>query len=261
MIKKSGSLFLSGIKIHPSWANFLSQEMIDLIINIESKMIALDGDSMQAITPSPNRVLRFLELPVNELKVIVLGQDPYPQAGVATGRAFEVGTLKSWTDTYRNPSLKNMIRAIYRAYTNEIKTYNELKKEMGQRFVLPAPELAFDNWEKQGALFLNTAFTCKIDHPNSHTKIWQPFTHELLKFIASESPSATWLLWGNNALSITEGVDAKNTIFAYHPSRCNPRPKDFLHGELNGFELTKHQIEWAQILDTPDLFTTYLPNQ
>ncbi|MEA3443592.1 MAG: uracil-DNA glycosylase, partial [Bacteroidota bacterium] len=233
--KKSKSLFLSGIKINASWAAFLTNEIIDELKSIENKLAEISNSDFTSITPDAAKVLRFLSVPVDKIKIVVLGQDPYPQAGVATGRAFEVGNLKSWSETYRNPSLKNIIRAIYKAYSGKIKTYKMIKEELGQAFKILPPAKAFQSWEKQGVLFLNTAFTCTIDASNSHSKIWQSFSSRLFSFIDEHAPDAIWFIWGNNAQEISSGLKLKNTIFSYHPSRCNPREKDFLYGNVNCF--------------------------
>ena len=253
-LKKRKSLFLSNISVHPSWNNFLSEQVLARIVEIERKILETVSDELNLVTPKNNKVLRFFTIPANEIRVIVLGQDPYPQEGVATGRAFEVATLKSWADTYRNPSLKNIIRAIYKAYCGPVKTYNEIKAEIGQSFLISTSTRVFDNWEEQGVLFLNTAFTCTIGQPNSHLEFWQDFTKDLLRFITEQSPDATWFLWGNNALQATEGISMKKSIFSYHPSRCNPRDKDFLYGKQNCFELTRDQVIWARCKKVEELF-------
>ena len=107
------SVFLDSVNINPSWNSFLTDETIELLRKIEKEI----GSSNY--TPSSARVLNFLSVPLEHVKIIILGQDPYPQQGVATGRAFEVGTLKSWNQTFNNISLKNIVRAIYVAYKNE----------------------------------------------------------------------------------------------------------------------------------------------
>lgn len=244
--KKSESLFLSKIKAHATWHTFFTENTFKMLRDIEKKLVEISSSSFSSITPQAQYVLRFLNIPASEIKVMVLGQDPYPQKGVATGRAFEVGNLHSWQDTFPNPSLKNIIRAIYQAYIGEIRKYSEIKQELGQSFLMLPPTQVFDDWERQGVLFLNTALTCTIDASNSHSQIWQGFMSTLLAFIAEQSPGAIWFLWGNNALEITRGLPIRNRLFTYHPSRCQPRDKDFLYGEVNCFAETKGIIEWAR---------------
>jgi len=246
MKRKYYNLFLSQIKIDLSWDEFLTESIITEIENIEEKLRNICNSDFSTITPDTSKVLRFLSIPIDNIKVIVLGQDPYPQKGVATGRAFEVGNLISWSQTYRNPSLQNIIRNIYKAYSNEIKTYKLIKQELDNCFKILSPPKAFSSWEQQGVLFLNTSYTCTINESNSHIKIWQDFSSALLKFIAKKNTEAVWFLWGNNARDITADLDLKNSIFTYHPSRCNNREKDFLYGEINCFAETKHLINWAE---------------
>jgi len=87
-----------------------------------------------------------------------LGQDPYPQTGVATGRAFEVGTLKSWNQPFKNISLKNILRALYKAYSGQIIKFSQLKEKFDNEFSVLPPGKLFEHWEKQGVLLLNTSF-------------------------------------------------------------------------------------------------------
>lgn len=238
------SLFLDSLNnIDKSWNQFLTKDTIDLIKDIE-KNIDL---SAKEFTPNADRVLRFFSNSIDDIKIIILGQDPYPQKGVATGRAFEVGTLKTWDDKFNNVSLKNIIRAIYYTYKSEYLKYSEIKKEIGLYFQLKSPDQLFVNWEKQGVLLLNTSFTCQIGKPNSHEKLWYPFTNQLLKYIAKKNSNIIWFIWGNNAKSIIDGVPVKNAIKTMHPMMCykkEGRDDDFLFGKINCFKETKDLINW-----------------
>jgi len=173
---------------------------------------------------------------VSSAKIIILGQDPYPQPGVATGRAFEVGTLKSWNEPFKNTSLKNILRALYKAYTGEVLKYNELKKKFDNEFPVLPPGKFFQNWEKQGVLLLNISFTCTPGQPGSQRKNWQEFTHVLLDFITENAKYATWFLWGNHAREATKNIPLKKSIFTMHPMMCYDLPhreNDFLFGRLD----------------------------
>ena len=228
-------------KIDKSWNNFLCKETIEMLNSIEKKLISSN------YTPPSARVLHFLSLPLNQVKIIILGQDPYPQAGVATGRAFEVGTLKSWNQTFNNISLKNIVRAIYFAYQNEHLNYSEIKNNIGKSFQLKSPDQLFIEWEKQGVLLLNTSFTCEIGKSNSHEKIWKPFTLLLLEYIATNNADATWFLWGNNAKKIVTDIPIQHKTESMHPMMCYKAPgreDDFLFGKINPFTETKDQVNW-----------------
>ncbi|MFC2104637.1 uracil-DNA glycosylase [Bacteroidota bacterium] len=238
------SVFLDSLdNIDNSWNELLSSDIISELGRIEEKIF----ESKKEFTPGSDKVLKFLKVNLADVKVIILGQDPYPQKGVATGRAFEVGTLKSWRDKFSNVSLKNIVRAIFNAYNPEFLKYSEIKNKIGEPFPLKAPFEIFTEWEKQGVLLLNTSFTCEIDKSNSHENYWKPFTISLLEYIAAKNPRIIWFLWGNNAKSITKDTHIKNKIESMHPMMCYNKPgrdDDFLFGKINAFKETKHLINW-----------------
>jgi uracil-DNA glycosylase len=247
------SIFLSSLSVHQSWNTFLTDDIIDLIKGIESSI------QIESATPKKELVLRFLEMDLQAIPVVILGQDPYPQEGVATGRSFEVNGLNSWFDKFRNVSLKNILRSIYKAYRGEELKYSEILKQLnegdrlpieGEFKILPPNQLFRYWWEKENVLLLNTAFTCEIGNPNSHTKIWSAFTQKLLEHIAAQNQNAVWFLWGNNAQNIVANIDIKNKIETSHPMMCFDRENDILFGKTNPFLETKSTINWLGIRDT-----------
>ena len=229
-------------KTHNSWKFFLTEEINQLIHNIESE---IKDDN---INPEAENVLRFLEQDLEQIKVLILGQDPYPQKGAATGRAFEVGNLCSWLSPFRNISLKNIVRAIYQSEYGKTMKFAELKQKIEDgSFPIKAPDQLFESWSRQGVLLLNTSFTCQTGKPGSHAKTWEPFTRKLLEFIAVQQPDIIWFLWGNHAINITTGIPIKNKIETMHPMMCyeaQNRVKDFLFGEINPFKATSSLINW-----------------
>jgi len=236
-------------EIHPSWNPFLNHEIIAILKNIEEQI------SSSHYTPAREKVLRFLTLPLDEMKVIILGQDPYPQKGVATGRAFEVGTLKSWSEPFRNVSLKNILRLLYKTYSGQVVKFNELKEQLGQEFQVLPPGKLFQHWEEQGVLLLNTAFTCEVGKPGSHSAYWQPFTERLLKFLATSQPSANWFIWGNHAEKAVSRLDLKHAYHTQHPMMCYDKPgrdSDFLFGKINPFDALKKDIDWTGYANSPN---------
>ncbi|MDD4107424.1 MAG: uracil-DNA glycosylase [Prolixibacteraceae bacterium] len=213
-------------------------------------MIKLIEDSVvsDCYTPAADKVLRFFELPLESAKIIIVGQDPYPQPGVATGRAFEVGNLISWDQPFRNISLKNILRAVYKAYRGEIITYSELKSKFRDEFPVLPPSQLFSYWESQGVLLLNTSFTCRPGSPGSHKNLWDEFTNRLLGYINDNTPDSTWFLWGNHARSATQHLQICNSISTMHPMMCYDDPgrdNDFLYGKKNCFEPFRDIIDWT----------------
>ncbi len=233
------------------WRGFITEHR-GLLEEIEKKT------GKTRYTPSKEKVLRFLQVPLQNIQIVILGQDPYPQPGVATGRAFEVRTLTSWRQKFSNVSLKNIVRAIYQAYTGETLKYIQVLSKMEESsslfqdekvFQLLPPDQLFINWEKQGVLLLNTAFTCEVNKPGGHGKIWQPFTRALLEFLATK-PGLTWFLWGNHALEITKGIELKHYYTSSHPMMCyqgDKRDNDFLFGKQNHFAETKNLVDWTGV--------------
>lgn len=225
--------------IHPDWSEFLSPSILKELDAIGRK-IKTDN-----FTPGADKVLHFLKLPLKSAKVIIIGQDPYPQENVATGRAFEVGTLESWDQPFRNVSLKNILRSVYYAYTGKILSFKNIIA--GNNSIDP-PQTFFRNWEKQGVMLLNTAFTCNIGHAGSHSKHWQNFSDKLLTFINQNNPGLIWFLWGNHAIKATENMTIKNKFVSTHPMMCiKDRENDFLYGKINPFKETSHKIQWLNV--------------
>lgn len=181
--------------------------------------------------------------------MIWLGQDVYPAEGVATGRSFEVGTLTDWNSTFRQVSLKNILRLIHKNYNfiedySDIYTFSNIKKEIAEnRFSISPPNKWFDSLESQGVLFLNTSFTCEIGIPNSHKEIWQEFSKKVLSYISSSNSKMIWFLWGNEAISNKKNIS--NGVFyeSRHPMMCSGKySNDFL--KSNCFKDTMDIINW-----------------
>ncbi|MDP4185306.1 MAG: uracil-DNA glycosylase [Bacteroidota bacterium] len=237
-------LLISGLhnEVHPSWNRFLTSERMDLLASFEG------APGIENYTPGIERILHFLTLPLNKAQVIILGQDPYPQLGVATGRAFEVGTLYDWNQKFSNISLKNIIRLLYKTYTGETRKYKEVMAEVPLFFNILPPNLLFKHWEAQGVLLLNTSFTCEPGAPGSHKSFWAPFTQQLLEYINEERPELYWFLWGNHAEEVTRDIKLRNAFRTFHPMMCynrEDRELDFLYGKINPFNELKGLIDWT----------------
>lgn len=229
--------------INESWKPFLQNEVLFLLTKIEDFI----KSNEEEVTPKIDRILQFMTTDLTRVKVVIIGQDPYPQPGIATGRAFEVGNLQRWEEPFKNASLRNIIRSIYSAYTGEIKTFNEIKEKMKPpgSFKLLPPNRLFKHWESQGVLLLNTSFTCRPGNPGSHTALWRTFTTQLLSYVNQTNPNAVWFLWGNHAQKALGLFQPKNTLITTHPMICSQRENDFLFGKKNVFYETMHLIDWT----------------
>ena len=238
-------------KIHPSWNDFLTEEIRDELVKIESKI----GDNF---VPKKENVLRFMENDLMQVKCVWQGQDPYytmyinketeEEIPVANGRSFQPDLLRSWQDSFSQRSLQNIVRLIYKNYNNienyeDIKPFSKIRKEIanGEFKILP-PHEWFDSLEKQGVLFLNTYFTT-IGEGNVHRTIWTNFSRQLLKYISLKNQNIKWFLWGSEAgdldLFIENGIIYKSN----HPTFCSKKyENDFLKN--NCFKDTMNEINW-----------------
>ncbi|MGI6622153.1 MAG: uracil-DNA glycosylase [Clostridiaceae bacterium] len=229
--------------VHTSWNDFLNNDILELLYEIECTI----GDEY---SPQRDRILRFLETDFSDIKIIILGQDPYPEAGAATGRAFEVGTLTSWFQPFRQVSLKNIIRLIYISEKgiscdNKIPTFSQIIDEIKSgNFRLAEPDHLFSNLEKQGVLFLNTYFTVIPGKPLSHKEIWQGFTERLLSWISSMDPGIIWFLWGKNAQRFKPFILNGKFYESRHPMMCsNTYADDFLKSDC--IKKTMGIVNWT----------------
>ena len=232
------TLFLNPETVHKTWKPFFSNTIVNELIEIEKK---IDKN----YTPLNNKVLRFSSVDLTKVKIVIVGQDPYPQAGIATGRAFEVNGLKSWGIAFKQSSLRNILKLLYKTYKGELIKFSELRNKINEFNVLPPNEL-FNNWEKQGVLLLNIYLTCEVNAPRSHRKQWVSFSKKLFSYINNVNKNANWFLWGNESQQFIKNIDMKNVFISDHPMICSVRKKgSFINSDC--FEKTKHLFNWLGI--------------
>ncbi|AZZ65680.1 uracil-DNA glycosylase [Metamycoplasma phocicerebrale] len=167
----------------------------------------------------------------NNLKIIIIGQDPYPTKGVANGLAFST----SRTNLKTPASLKNIFKEIKNSYPKSQFLTNDLSY-----------------WKNQGVLLINNILTVEESLPLAHKNMgWENFTYEFLKKITKTTKNIIFLVMGNYALNVLKKIDLNNH-FVYivsHPSplSCN---KNFLGSDVfkkinNKLrELNKKEIDW-----------------
>ncbi|WCK57459.1 uracil-DNA glycosylase (plasmid) [Aneurinibacillus sp. Ricciae_BoGa-3] len=245
------SQFFKHIKLHPSWEAFFSEP------NVQEELVKIESLIGQNYTPQTERVLRFATVDLQTVTCVILGKDPYPQPGVATGRSFEVSGVTSWFDKGVNSSLKNVIKLIHKVYTGrEVGAgIGDVRQAIQEgSFAIPTPDKAFSYWEEQGVLFLNTAFTCEVGgfaQAGSHLKIWKPFFLLLLKYMAVNNPNIRYFLWGDArkyAKNLQKwDVDEQNLYMSKHPC-TNGDNGGYRNGsnflECPCFEETKETVRW-----------------
>lgn len=149
--------------------------------------------------PPKNQIFRALELtPFEEVRVVIIGQDPYHNDGQANGLCFSVSE-----NVAAPPSLKNI--------------FTELKSDLG--IERSAQEL--DDWAKQGVLLLNATLTVQAHKPNSHKDLgWETFTDFIIREISARRDQVVFVLWGAFAQKKSVLIDESRhlVIKSAHPS-------------------------------------------
>jgi uracil-DNA glycosylase len=188
--------------INTDW-KIIIQDIIEknfpkLFLQIEKER--LDFDGLAEIYPPKEEIFHaFNFFDFNELKVIIIGQDPYHQPKQANGLAFSVA------DNIKiPPSLVNIFKEIYKD------NLEELPKKNGNLEYLA----------KQGVLLLNNSLTVRQSNPNSHLKYWKGFSDKIVKYINDNSEKKIFLLWGNNAKKMKKFINLEKHLVleATHPS-------------------------------------------
>lgn len=235
--------FMDKYNIDESYRDFFN---IEKVSNIQNFINNLNFESKE-YTPIEEKIFRALEMKVEDIKVCILGKDPYFQKGVATGLAFEVNK-DSWNDESINTSLKNILKLIYKTYTGEIKDINYIRKMIeNNKFKILSPNLLFESWMKQGVLLLNSSLTTLVGSAGMHHKFWTPIIKELIEYISSKNNNITYLLWGNDAIIFEKNILNGNIVKHNHPAIVGKldNPNDFMNGK--SFENTKDIVNWKGI--------------
>jgi len=173
--------------VHSSWDPVLEPHKS----RIESILLNLKDEE---IAPAPDEIFRALDVAVDDVKCVILGQDPYPTKGNAHGLAFSVPEAVT-----RIPaSLKNIFR--------------ELENDMN----IVIPERGdLSPWLSQGVLLLNRVLTTEVGKSNAHARIgWQRITQSIIEEVAKREPVA--ILWGNSAQEMSQYFRFK--VESVHPS-------------------------------------------
>lgn len=174
----------------PKVQNYLYNRFNDTIWQSKLKMFILSSDFTDILNSLVNEVendRRFtpavkdvfegvIQCPYDDLKVVMIGQDPYPQLGVADGIAFSCSKTG-----VAQPSLRMITAALLSSFPD----YQE-KTDLSV-------------WSKQGILMLNSAFTTQINKPATHYDIWKPFMGYLLDHLSKEKPNLVYVFFGKKA--------------------------------------------------------------
>ena len=212
------------------WIRVINQKELNTVIDVMNRLYG-----SKKVCPAAENVFRAFDLcPYNELKVVFIGQDPYPQRDVATGILF--GNKADVPEDELSPSL-------------------EVVKEAAVNFEVPHNSIIFDqtleSWARQGILMINSALTVEMNKVGSHTMLWRPFISSLLKNISETNPGLIYVLFGSQAGTFQPYIKTGTVIKVPHPAynartetKMNPKLFTDINRELKSkYGIT---IKWYQ---------------
>ncbi|WP_418357406.1 uracil-DNA glycosylase [Shewanella basaltis] len=184
-----------------SWQTFLAQQSCQFYFQQLQQCIASQRGQGKVIYPPENEVFTAFDLtPLNEVKVVVLGQDPYHGPNQAHGLSFSVKK-----GVKPPPSLANM--------------YKELSNDI-EGFCIP-DHGDLSAWARQGVLLLNTVLTVEQGVAHSHAKLgWETFTDDVLSLLNQQKRPIVFVFWGNHAIKKGRLITASQhtVLTGPHPS-------------------------------------------
>ncbi|MEY4890657.1 MAG: hypothetical protein RIQ75_1787 [Pseudomonadota bacterium] len=188
------------IKLPESWDAHLAEDLASPRMQALWSFLASEQSAGKQIFPKQDEWFRALDLtPLDKVRVVILGQDPYHGEGQAHGLCFSVQP-----GIRPPPSLVNI--------------YKELESDLG----LPRPKHGFlEHWAKQGVLLLNSVLTVEMAQAASHQrKGWEQFTDEIIRAVNAKVDPVVFMLWGAYAQKKAAFVDGTRHLVlkAAHPS-------------------------------------------
>lgn len=182
--------------VHPTWAAALEPV---------AETVAQLGDFLRGevaagrgYLPAGSHVLRAFEQPLDDVRVLIVGQDPYPTPGHAVGLSFSVA-----------PDVQPIPRSL-------VNIYQELNTDLG----LPRPSTGdLSPWTRQGVLLLNRVLTVSPGRPASHRgKGWEAVTGQAISALASRGGPLVAILWGRDARNLAPQLEGVPCLESAHPS-------------------------------------------
>jgi uracil-DNA glycosylase len=222
------------LAIPAGWVNALGPDLQKLGSELRPFLSSQRAEC--TVYPKKSDTFRALQLTdFNDVKVVIIGQDPYHQKNQANGLAFAVNS-----GVKPPPSLKNIFR------------------ELVDDLMVPIDQNngTLIGWAKQGVLLLNTALTVREGEPESHLEVWRPFTDAIITALNKREKRMVFLLWGNYAKNKKKlfGYGSKHAILeAGHPSPLSCRMffgcRHFSQANYWLREFGENPIDWSKIND------------
>jgi uracil-DNA glycosylase len=214
-------------ELFEKWLPKLTVILKQIFINKNSSNIATK------IFPTPENIFRVFRMSVDEIKIVLLGQDPYHGEGQANGLAFAVNR-----GTQIPPSLRNIFKEL--KYEFPDRNYNFAHGDLSR-------------WQDEEGIFLiNTSLTVIEGKPNSHSNLWEEFTDDVIKYINDKrcgdynksKNKIVYLLLGRNAQNKAKFVDMDKVIKAAHPSPLSAN-NGFLNTDV--FKRVENSLGYREI--------------
>jgi uracil-DNA glycosylase len=187
------------VKLEDSWKRYLNAEFDkEYFINL-TELVRQEYQNYQCFPPGRLVFNAFNLCPFNDVKVVIIGQDPYHEPGQAMGLSFSVPV-----GTTIPPSLVNI--------------FKEIQQDLGH----PIPQDGdLTRWCKQGVLLLNATLTVRAHEANSHQKLgWSQFTDAAIKALSDHRKGLVYMLWGSYARSKRYLINQQQNLIleSVHPS-------------------------------------------
>ena len=187
------------VKLDDSWKQYLNAEFDKEYFANLTKLVRQEYQNHQCFPPGRQVFNAFNLCPFNDVKVVIIGQDPYHEPGQAMGLSFSVPV-----GTTIPPSLVNIFKEIQQDLGNSIPQDGDLTR-----------------WSKQGVLLLNATLTVRAHEANSHQKLgWNQFTDAAIKALSDHRQGLVYMLWGGYARSKRYLINQQHNLVleSVHPS-------------------------------------------
>jgi uracil-DNA glycosylase len=197
------------VKLHPSWKAVLADEFEQPYMQLLKQFLQGEKAAGKRIYPKGSEWFRALDLtPLDQVRVVILGQDPYHGPNQAHGLCFSV-----IPGVRPPPSLVNI--------------YKELQDDLG---IAPAKHGFLEHWAQQGVLLLNSVLTVEAGQAASHQKRgWERFTDAVIRQVNMQTNPVVFMLWGSYAQKKAAFVDQDKHLVLHAP---HPSPLSAYHGFL-----------------------------
>jgi uracil-DNA glycosylase len=188
--------------IESSWAKALGNRLkSDKMVRLFRSVEEVYEHNQKTVFPSRENLFKAFELcPFTNVKVVIIGQDPYPTRGHAHGLSFSVDSSVI--------NLPRSLRNIFKELCADVHCEMPIQGDLS-------------HWAKQGVLLINTVLTVEEGLPGSHAYLgWHHFTDPVIEVINQNHQSVVFMLWGNKAKMVGDKIDASKhlVLHAPHPS-------------------------------------------